>query len=104
VLLIAASPDPTGTDTGGESVTLLNTSPSAIDLDDWQLSDAAGGRQTLSGQLEGGATMRITLQAPIRLGNRGDTISLINVQGTTVDQITYQASQVRAGRTIPLRR
>jgi lamin tail-like protein len=104
VLLIAALPDPTGTDTGGESITLLNTSPSAIDLDDWQLSDAAGARQTLSGQLQGGATMRIALQAPIRLGNRGDTISLINAQGSTVDHIAYQASQVRAGRTIALRR
>ena len=104
VLLIAALPDPAGADGGGETVTLLNTTAAAIDLADWQLTDAAGGRQALSGELAAGATVRITLQPAVQLGNRGDTIRLTDHQGSTVDQVTYTAGQVRAGRTIALGR
>jgi hypothetical protein len=44
VLIVAALPDPAGPDAGAESVTLLNTSPAAVDLTGWALLDAAGGR------------------------------------------------------------
>jgi hypothetical protein len=76
VLLIAALPDPAGADGGGETVTLLNTTAAAVNLAGWQLADAVGGRQALSGELTAGATVRITLQPAVQLGNRGDTISL----------------------------
>lgn len=104
VLLIAALPNPAGADGGGESVTLLNCSASTIDLVGWQLSDAAGGRQAISGELAAGATVRIILEPAVGLSNRGDTISLIDDRGSTVDQVAYTAGQVRAGRTIALRR
>ncbi|MEV1174502.1 lamin tail domain-containing protein [Nonomuraea sp. NPDC049784] len=100
LLIMAALPDPAGADLGHETVTLLNLTPGPIDLTGWALSDAAGGRKTLTGTVEGGAALRVTLDGAVRLGNQGDTIILVDPKGTSIDQVTYKADRVKAGRTI----
>lgn len=69
MLIVAVLPDPAGTDAGAESVTLLNTSAASVDLAGWALSDAAGGRQQLDGDLEAGGTLRVRLTGAVRLSN-----------------------------------
>jgi hypothetical protein len=100
VLIVAALPDPVGTDRGHELVTLLNTTAASVDLTGWGLVDAAGGRQQLSGQLTGGGVVQVTAQGALQLGNQGDTLVLVDPSGTSIDQVTYKADRVRAGRTI----
>uniref|UniRef100_UPI003F8A6DB5 lamin tail domain-containing protein n=1 Tax=Nonomuraea sp. H19 TaxID=3452206 RepID=UPI003F8A6DB5 len=100
LLIVAALPDPAGADRGEESITLLNVTPGTVDLAGWWLSDATGGRKELGGPLAGGATLRVALDGALRLGNRGDSIVLVDSEGTTIDQVTYKADRVRAGRTI----
>jgi hypothetical protein len=80
-------------------MTLLNTTAAAVDLTGWALSDAAASRQSLSGVLGAGETVLVQLSA-IQLGNRGDTLVLVNPQGQVIDQVAYQPNQVRPGRTI----
>jgi hypothetical protein len=100
VLIVAALPDPVGTDRGHELVTLLNVTAKPIDLAGWGLLDGANGRTTLSGVLAGGATVQVTTSAATALGNRGDRILVVDPAGTTIDQTAYRANQVRPGRTI----
>ncbi|SHN46205.1 lamin tail domain-containing protein [Cryptosporangium aurantiacum] len=100
VLIVAALPDPLGTDRGHESVTLLNISSAAVELDGWALVDTAGGRYELSGSLDAGGTLQATLDGALALGNNGDTITLVASKGMTIDQVTYKADEVRPGRTV----
>ncbi|MFI6734801.1 lamin tail domain-containing protein [Nonomuraea sp. NPDC050451] len=100
LLIVAALPDPAGADRGNETVTLLNLTATAIDLEGWALSDAAGGRKTLTGRIDAGAALRVTLDGGLRLDNGGDTIVLVDPKGSSIDQVTYQANRVMAGRTI----
>ncbi len=100
VLILAALPDPAGADRGHEQLTLINTTPSAIDLTGWSLHDAAGTHQNLTGTLAGGAVTQVTVGAAVQLGNRGDTLLLADPTGTPIDQVTYNANQVKQGRTI----
>jgi hypothetical protein len=64
--------------------------------------DAAGGRQQLSGPLAGGGVVQVTAQGALQLGNQGDTLVLVDPSGASIDQVTYKADRVRAGRTICL--
>ncbi|TMR18079.1 lamin tail domain-containing protein [Nonomuraea zeae] len=100
LVIVAALPDPEGSDRGTETVTLLNLTPHAIDLTSWTLSDAAGGRKALSGAVQAGATLRVVLDGRLQLGNAGDTIVLVDPQGMSIDRVTYKADQVKPGRTI----
>jgi len=100
VLIVAALPNPVGTDRGHELVTLLNTTAAGIDLSGWGLMDAAGGRQALTGSIVGAGVAQVTAVGAVQLGNQGDTISLVDSSGSIIDQVTYTADQVRSGRTI----
>jgi endonuclease YncB( thermonuclease family) len=104
VLIVAALPDPTGADAGHETVTLLNVTADAIPLNGWALADNAGGQQALQGQLAAGDTVRVGLSNAVQLGNRGDTVRLLDGHGTVIDRVVYQANQVHAGRTIAFTR
>jgi endonuclease YncB( thermonuclease family) len=99
VLIVAALVDPTGTDAGQESVTVLNTTAVPVDLTEWVIADASGSQDVLSGSVAAGATLRVSLSS-VQLGNRGDTLVLMDGQGQVIDQVAYQANQVRPGRTI----
>jgi len=100
VVILAALPDPAGVDRGHETVTLINTTGSGIDLAGWHLADAAGGRHALTGALAGGAATQITLGGGLALGNKGDTLILSDSDGATIDTVTYTSGHVRPGRTI----
>ncbi|MFI7125142.1 lamin tail domain-containing protein [Nonomuraea sp. NPDC050153] len=104
LLIVAALPDPAGADRGHETVTLLNLTATPIDLEGWTLSDAAGGRNPLTGSIDGGAALRVTLDGGVRLDNDGDTIVLVDPKGISIDQVTYQADRVKPGRTITFAR
>ena len=99
VLIVAALPDPVGADSRIESVTLLNVSPNAVDLDNWAISDASGGSQRLRGALASGEAVRIGLDK-VQLSNAGDTIRVQDASGHVVDQVAYTGNDVRPGRTI----
>jgi hypothetical protein len=100
VVIVAALPDAVGADAGAESVTLLNISAGSVDLDNWSISDAAGGSQALSGVLASGDTLRVELDNGVQLGNAGDTVRLRDAGEQVVDQVAYQRNDVRPGQTI----
>ena len=48
-----------------------------------------------------GEAVRLTLKAPLQLGNNGEILTLLNAAGLKVDGIAYTKDQARAeGRTI----
>jgi hypothetical protein len=100
VLIVAALPDPVGRDQGHESVTFLNTTSSPVELAGWGLVDSAGGRQDLNGTLGPGSALQLQLGDGVRLGNTRDALLLLDADGATVDQVSYEERQVRRGRTI----
>jgi hypothetical protein len=85
VLIVAALPDPAGTDRGHELVTLLNTTASTLELAGWTLADAAGGRQNLTGTLPAGGVLQLTAGGAVQLGNQGDSLVLIDPSSAPVD-------------------
>jgi len=99
VLIVAALPDPVGTDAGRELVTVLNTTSAAIDLTGWAIADATGRNRVLSGSLAAGVALAVVMQG-VQLANAGDTLALLDAQAQIIDQVAYQGNQVRAGRTI----
>jgi len=100
VMIVAALPDPVGADLGNESVTVLNTTAEPVDLAGWALVDTARGRHVLGQSLAGGEAVRVPLGNGVALGNTGDTLTLVDPKGMTVDKVDYKAGQVRSGRTI----
>lgn len=100
ILIVAALPDPSGIDAGAETVTLLNAAAAPVDLDGWALVDAAGARHPLAGTLAAGGVAQVPVGPALRLGNQGDALVLVDAGGRTVDQVSYPADRVRAGRTI----
>jgi endonuclease YncB( thermonuclease family) len=100
VLILAALPDPAGTDRGNELITLVNTTAGPVDLTGWTVADAGGGRMPLDGVLTSGAVRQVSAGSAIPLGNRGDTLVLIDPAGATIDRVAYQAADVRTGRTV----
>lgn len=63
------------------------------------IGDRGGGRRELTGTLAPGAALAVPT-GTVQLGNRGDTVILFDPQSTVIDQVAYQANQVRPGRTI----
>jgi uncharacterized protein YukJ len=78
-----------------ETVTLLNTSPQAVDLAGWTLLDKNKNRQPLSGQLASGESLRVRVQAPVQLSNQGGIITVLNSDGLRVDGVSYTRDQAR---------
>ena len=82
VLIVAALPDPAGTDRGHESVTLLNTHGgrrSTWPAGRWPTPPAAA--SALAGTLAGRRRPRRSRSAaPLQLGNQGDTIVLVDAR------------------------
>jgi uncharacterized protein YukJ len=76
-----------------KTVTLLNTSPSSVDLTDWAIMDKFQNRRSLSGLLEPGSTQIITIATPMQLSNNGGIITLLDDQGMKVDGVSYTREQ-----------
>ena len=101
VRIVAALVNPPGADTEKETVTLINTSPQALDLTGWTITDKMGNKEVLAGIVEPGGPLKVTLQSSVQLGNNGGTIKLLNAQGLKVHGVAYTREQVqREGWTI----
>jgi len=46
------------------------------------------------------ANTRAESGGAVQLGNRGDTLLLLDPGGSTIDKVAYTANQIRPGRTI----
>jgi hypothetical protein len=97
-VIVAALPDPVGTDAGAEHATLVNTTAATVDLAGWRLGDWAGRRQTLSGTVASGELIIVTLSGGVQLPNAGGSLTLFDATGLTIDHVTYGAAQ--PGRTV----
>jgi uncharacterized protein YukJ len=102
VRIIAALINPEGHDYGIESVTLLNTTPDSLDLDDWAIVDKNKKRAYLSGSIGAGETLRITLSGKdVQLSNKGGIITLLDRKGLKVDGVSYTKKEAsRSGWTM----
>ena len=103
VVIIAATVNPVGHDPGMERVLLLNTLPTAVNLDGWSLADKNKRRHTLDGlSLEPGGVAALTLPGTtIQLSNKGGIITLLNHEGLKVHGVQYTKKSVsEQGRTI----
>ena len=84
-----------------ETVTLLNTSPQAVNLAGWKLADKNKNKFALSGSIAAGATLLVTIAPPMQLSNKGGIITVLNEQGLKVDGVSYtQAQASQPGWTI----
>ena len=103
VRIVGLLVNPYGDDAGKERVTLMNVSGRTVNLDNWALVDKAGGQQPLAGPLAGGDVRQLTLgvTSQVQLSNKGDTLTLVDADGNTVDQVSYTANDAkRSGRTL----
>ncbi len=98
VAVVALLPNPNGTDAGHEQVTIGNSTGEVVKLDGWKLIDKAGNVYLLSGSVQPGKTMVVTMtEATMPLNNDGDTVALIEPDGVGRSRVSYSASQVKAG-------
>ncbi|WP_173081570.1 DUF2278 family protein [Phytohabitans rumicis] len=96
VRIVAALVNPVGPAPERETVTLLNASPEPVRLDGWALVDRLAHRQPLTGTIAAGAALPVVVAAPVQLGNKGGTITLLDGEGLKADGVAYtkeQASQ-----------
>ncbi len=95
VRIVAALVNPLGEDQGNETVTILNASPSEVDLSGYGLANKEKARQGLSGKLPSGAATVVTLASDVPLGNKGGLITLLDPKGRKVDGVSYTAEDAR---------
>jgi uncharacterized protein YukJ len=95
VRIVGALVNPIGPAPEQETVTLLNASPTDIDLAGWQLADRLKNKVALSGTILSGAAITVTLSQDVQLGNKGGMITLLNHKGLKVDGVSYTAEQAQ---------
>jgi uncharacterized protein YukJ len=95
VRILAAMVNPGGPDAGLETVTLLNTTSSPIDLTGWQLKDKFKKAMALQGVIQPGSTQVVTVTSPVELSNQGGIISVIDASGLKVDGVSYTRAQAK---------
>ncbi len=95
VRIVGALVNPVGPAPEQETVTLLNASPESIDLAGWKIADRLKKTHTLSGIINHGATLVVTLPQTVQLGNKGGIITLLNHRGLKVDGVSYTAQQAK---------
>lgn len=102
ILRIAALlPDPDGYDVGKETVTLINSSTGReLNVHGFSLSD---GTHTLrlKGRIAPGKRLVVKLpEESLVLANSGKSISLLDPNGLTIDEVSYTGEQVLPGREV----
>jgi hypothetical protein len=103
-----------GSNTAGEFVELVNVGGSSVDLSGWTISDATGVRHTFaagaslapgkavvvfgaaSGIPVGLSNAVAASTGGLNLGNSGDTVTVKNATGTSIDGYTYASSLAAA--------
>lgn len=101
VAIASALPNPDGGDTGNEQVTLRNDGDEPISLAGWKLMDRNGDEAWLEGEIAPGETFTLTLDAgEMPLSNSGDSISLVDLAGNVVHEVSYSKGQINSGEAI----
>lgn len=101
VAIVALLPNPKGTDAGHEQVTVGNSTGEVVKLDGWKLIDNAGNVFLLSGKVETGKSLIVTMTAAtMPLNNNGDTVALIGPDGVGRSRVSYSESQARSGAVV----
>jgi uncharacterized protein YukJ len=95
IRIVGALVNPGGPSPERETVTLLNASPTAIDLSGWQIADRLKNKMTLSGTIHSGAAITVKLSQDVQLGNKGGMITLLSRKGLKVDGVSYTAQQAQ---------
>ena len=97
VRVIAALVNPMGNDVGLERVTLLNVTPSAIDMQGWEIADKNKRRTTIpTATLDPGDTLVVHLSgAGAQLSNKGGIITLLDPDGLKVSGVSYTRVEAR---------
>ena len=95
VRIVGALVNPVGPAPERETVTILNASPTAIDLSDWQIADKLKHKHKLSGTIKPGATLVFELPPTVQLGNKGGIITLLNKAGLKIDGVSYTEAQAK---------
>lgn len=97
VRILAALVNPSGVDTGKESILLINVSPQLVDLNGWSLADKQKRKQELRDlRLAGGAILTVPLSGTaVQLANDGGIITLLNAQGIKVHGVAYTQAQTK---------
>jgi len=91
VRIVAALIDPAvQPERGNETVTVLNTTDTDIDLTNWKIADRHGAHN-LSGNLLSGDTRRERVGTSVQLSNVRDTITVLDQNDHIVDQVSYEA-------------
>src|SRR5215216_2895063 len=84
-----------------ETVTLLNASPELVELTGWKIVDRLKNGQSATGTLAAGVILKVPVQPPVQLGNRGDEITLLDDRGLKVDVVSYTEQEAqRKGWTL----
>jgi len=76
-----------------EWVFLLNTSDRAVPLNGWAIADKQKAKMPLSGSLDAGAVLKVEIQPPVTLSNKGGIITVLNEKGLKVHGVSYSHAQ-----------
>lgn len=98
--ILAVLPNPIGSDTKNESVTLGNPTQNPVDLSGWSLIDAGNNSMFLSGTIDASQTLGVRRKWSFSLNQGGDTVRLLDPSGQIVDILEYEATEVRLGQFI----
>jgi len=101
IRIVGAMVNPVGPAPEHETVTILNASPNAINLAGWQIADRLKKKHGLTGTINAGATLVVSLPPTVQLGNKGGIITLLDNRGLKVDGVSYieqQADKEGAGQ------
>ena len=103
VKIIAALVNPSGDESGRETVTLLNIAPTSVNLDNWKLKAPNGWEFTFADVTIGaGETRSFRMVSPSpQFRNKGGTITLLEPSGKVHEQVEYTKEEAsREGFTI----
>jgi uncharacterized protein YukJ len=90
VRIVAALVNPGGEDKGKETVVLINTSPSPVNLNGWALADSLKRKFSLQGTINPGDVLKVALtKSSIDLENQGSIITLLDKEGLKIDGVSY---------------
>ena len=89
-------PDPVGSDTDAEYITIVNRGEEAVDLTGMKIADLTGKSFNLLGVLSPNEEIQVFSKVTkIRLNNSGEVVFLYNSLGEEIDQLSY------SGKAIP---
>jgi uncharacterized protein YukJ len=97
VRILAALVNPIGADPGKESVTLMNVSPTEINLKGWGLADKQKHKYSLDNiSLKAGGVVTVPLTGKdVQLSNEGGIITLLNDKSLKVHGVSYTKEQAQ---------